>query len=324
MTVKDLVTKILQLLVAAGLGAAAYWFSSVQRAEGEYSYLFTHPYFVQCVGIALVLIFSPQIVALGHRAMRVLSSTWFHAVRALVTPKERWVGGVALATCLVAALAVADFAQGSAFYAQTVLRELKHHSTIARSQLIARASGEAAEGQLGGGAETVGLILTLFKGHAQNAHMEQWLKRVNDARVLGRLLQERAEAFVAAGDRLWAVRFSRASLDIWPENDNAKATLESVQDLFEAKRDSLVALFTSCNGQKLNLSTLDEGALSLLVRNPADTYRMISERPTDSSLRHLQLSLCGINQTDPTCAVNELESEMFGLEMEARCRDEWY
>ena len=309
-----LATKIAQALLAFGLSAAPFLLNNLLQGAGTYAYLLKPPYIYEYVCVAVLLAFSPQIFMLAYRLLRFGTVTAFLGVYSL--QRRRWVQGSAVfALLLLVVVATANLIQGGLFYGYTAIREFVSHEKIYRARLIEQATREVVTEGREAAAATVRRVLLLYPNDPTNKHMRDWVLRLDGALATSALLRERSTMFRQDGDRLWAIRFARASEGIWPDNNPVTAVLQQDKSDFDGVADKLQAFYASCaaTGQ---LQSPGLEALSFLARHPVVIQDEFDHATTSEANARLRAELCIHLGETPEESTTQLKTRLFDPQAE--------
>jgi hypothetical protein len=158
-------------------------------------------------------------------------------------------------------------------------------------------------------------VLLLYPNDPTNKHMRDWVLRLDGALATSALLRERSTTFRQDGDRLWAIRFARASEGIWPDNNPVTAVLQQDKSDFDGVADKLQAFYASCaaTGQ---LQSPGLEALSFLARHPVVIQDEFDHATTSEANARLRAELCIHLGETPEESTTQLKTRLFDPQAE--------
>jgi hypothetical protein len=306
---------ILQGVVTIIATTVPTWLDRAVTSESTYSYLLDPPYVWQLSGLTVAVIFSPQIASFLMAMLGRAVSQTFYASYQLFN-RRRYRAIFHLPTILVFFIGFTSFIHGIVTYGASVVREVKYHEEISRQNLVKKVNEEA---QKGGEAssDTLQRILTLYPGDVRNARVEKRLNSIKASKTTSANLMAKSEQFAAKKQDRLAIEFTRAALDVWPYNQDAKKSLERYRETFSSMRPAIQDIHTYCNSDTTaNLLDLVSKA-GLMFRDVTSIMKVIETRQDAIGVQRIRSQVCSeaSKVSDPAQFIADMKRELFGEEI---------
>lgn len=302
----------LQIAFTLFITTAPMWLDRAIANDSAYAYLLSPPYIWQLCGITVAIVFIPQItLAFANLGSRT-TSTAFYASYQLVH-KRRLAAALYFPVIGIFFVALASFIHGTASYAFSVAREVKHHRELGRQNLVRQVNDEAKNG---GEASNVTLqrILQLYPDDIRNGKIERRLDSIKAAKETSKLLLEKSNRFAASKQDRLAIEFARASIEAWPYNHDARKLVDTYRLAFTAMEADIKDVFIYCNSPtSADLSQLVSNA-HLLFRDARAVVEMIEKTRDPIVGQRLRSQVCSDAQRASTADhfVKAARTDLFG------------